>query len=819
MIGSTGIVVGYEPSTATEDYKHLTIPARVSSSTEGVTLIDADGNETTGANISVTQLGNGTNSFLCALDGSAGVSAEVLEVELPSGILYVNNCAFKDCTALTAVTPTGNNPGFISIGDYAFENCASLTEPLLFHAYNGSLTLGVGSFKNCASLTQIGDPACAYTTIGAEAFYGCESLTTVNGTNNASFIRDRAFYNCASLESISIGNAYRLGEQAFYGCGSLKSIALRGATTTSGFTMGKGAFQNCTALTGVTWPSTLTEIPADAFRNTGLIAPSLSATISSIGDGAFAECAQMTAITVNNPGAVFGENVISNGREDTKVQLRAYARSTAQTYAYFNGGEVTFVSIPDPASTPVSYTKGLKIKVNTTATNSSTNTFTGFVMGPATTSLSGAINIPNIINYTNKSNATLVNSSGKAFTLDNGGQIRITAVGGDVTLNFNGYTGITSLNIPSSVESLGHLIFGSCSGIRTVTLSEGLKSIGTNAFQYCDGIKTLKIPSTVTSIGANAFKGCGGLESIELPSGLVLTAEDTNIFCNCVALKDIELPEGTTVIPYSMFQNCYALEELTIPSTVTEVQEFAFYMNSPTKVLKVTFRNPDTAFPKSSNLFCTDKKFVNIIGYEGSTAQAYAKKYGYTFVSLGSSTPEEKPPFSAGFTIQADENMMGTVTAYVGSDTEVVIPGAITAENQSYVSLVDASGAPMTLTEGESVTVVKLGDELFFNADNRNAITSVQLPETLTTLGGLCCGGLSKLTRIDIPASVTTFSDINAFGDCTGLVEVNLKSPHINDFRVAFYNVPETTQFYCPSEVAAYYTTIEQLHIWQAKEF
>ena len=818
VIGSTGIVVGYEPSTDTEDYKRLTIPATVDSNTKGVTLIDANGNETVGSHVSITQLGNGKNSFLCALDGSAGVSAQVLEVELPSSILYVNNCAFKDCGSLTAVKSAGNNPGLISIGDYAFENCAALTEPLLFHAYNGSLTLGVGSFKNCAGLTQVGDGACAYSSIGAEAFYGCESLTVVNGTKNASFIRDRAFYNCTSLENINISNAYRLGEQAFYGCGSLKSITLQGSTTTSDFTLGKGAFQNCTALTNVTWPSLLAEIPADAFRNTGLVSTSLSAAISAIGDGAFAECAKMTAITVNNPNTKFGENVISNGREDTKVQLRAYLKSTAQTYAYANSGEVTFVGIPDPASSPVSYTRGLKIKVNTTATSSS-GTLTGFVMGPATTSLSGAVSIPNIINYSNKGNAELVNSSGNKFTLNNGGQIRITAVGGDVTLDFNGYKNITSLTIPSSVESLGHLIFGSCSGIRTVTFSEGLKSIGSNAFQNCYGIKTLKIPSTVTHIGAKAFYACTGLESIELPGGLVLTEEDTGVFSNCRALKSIEIPEGVTIIPKDMFQTCDALGEIVIPSTVTEVKDFAFYNSAPVTVLNVTFRNPNTVFPKSNNLFGPDKKFVNIIGYEGSTAQAYAKKYGYTFTSLGSGTPEEKPPFSAGFTVQADENMMGTVTAYVGNDAEVVIPGTITAENQSYVSLVDGSGDPMTLTEGQSVTVVKLGDELFFRADNRNAITSIQLPETLTTLGGLCCGGLPNLKRIDIPAGVTTFSDVHAFGDCTGLMEVNLKSPHIHDFRVAFYNVPDTAQFYCPSEVAAYYTTIEQLHIWQAKDF
>ena len=62
-----------------------------------------------------------------------------------------------------------------------------------------------------------------------------------------------------------------------------------------------------------------------------------------------------------------------------------------------------------------------------------------------------------------------------------------------------GYDKVTSLEIPSSVTRINDYVFDSCS-FTSVTLPYGLQSIGKNAFFGCTGLTSINIPTTVNSI-------------------------------------------------------------------------------------------------------------------------------------------------------------------------------------------------------------------------------------------------------------------------------------------------------------------------------
>lgn len=70
---------------------------------------------------------------------------------------------------------------------------------------------------------------------------------------------------------------------------------------------------------------------------------------------------------------------------------------------------------------------------------------------------------------------------------------------------FNACYNLTSLVIPSNIESIGHMGVANCMELKSVTLNEGLKSIGEVAFYYCEKLKSVTIPASVTSIGEQAF--------------------------------------------------------------------------------------------------------------------------------------------------------------------------------------------------------------------------------------------------------------------------------------------------------------------------
>ena len=89
----------------------------------------------------------------------------------------------------------------------------------------------------------------------------------------------------------------------------------------------------------------------------------------------------------------------------------------------------------------------------------------------------------------------------------------LTIIGDDA---FGSCSGLTSVEIPSSVTSTGECAFRGCSGLTSVTFGEGsrLESIGFEAFYGCSGLTSVEIPSSVTSIGSYAFYGCSGLTSV-----------------------------------------------------------------------------------------------------------------------------------------------------------------------------------------------------------------------------------------------------------------------------------------------------------------
>lgn len=63
------------------------------------------------------------------------------------------------------------------------------------------------------------------TSIGSNAFSGCNGLTSITIPNTVTSIGDDAFYNCSGLSSITIPNSVTsIGADSFYGCKGLKDI-------------------------------------------------------------------------------------------------------------------------------------------------------------------------------------------------------------------------------------------------------------------------------------------------------------------------------------------------------------------------------------------------------------------------------------------------------------------------------------------------------------------------------------------------------------------------------------------------------------------
>ena len=81
------------------------------------------------------------------------------------------------------------------------------------------------------------------TTIGANAFGNCNSLTSVNFPN-VTTIGDNAFDRCYSLTSVKFPNVTAIGGGAFSNCTSLTSVKFPQTVTLTG-TTNNTVFSNC----------------------------------------------------------------------------------------------------------------------------------------------------------------------------------------------------------------------------------------------------------------------------------------------------------------------------------------------------------------------------------------------------------------------------------------------------------------------------------------------------------------------------------------------------------------------------------------------
>ena len=154
---------------------------------------------------------------------------------------------------------------------------------------------------------------------------------------------------------------------------------------------------------------------------------------------------------------------------------------------------------------------------------------------------------------------------------------------------------INSIVIPNGVTSIGYWAFSSCSRLTSITIPDSVTSIGSEAFEWCTSLESITIPDSVTSIGSSAFEGCSSLTSVTIP-------------------------DSVTSIGYCAFSSCSSLTSITILNPDCDIYDYSSTISN----------GYDSE--KGGDYFDG-----TIYGYEGSTAQAYAEKYGYTFVAISES--------------------------------------------------------------------------------------------------------------------------------------------------------------------------------------
>ena len=123
-------------------------------------------------------------------------------------------------------------------------------------------------------------------------------------------LSDHVFYDCSGLTSLTLPSSLtEIGVGAFIYCRGLTSITLPSGVTK----IGNDAFEACSGLTSLTLPSGLTEIGHGAFQYcSGLTSLTLPSGVTSIGDYAFYACSGLTSITLPSGLTSIGDDAFKN---------------------------------------------------------------------------------------------------------------------------------------------------------------------------------------------------------------------------------------------------------------------------------------------------------------------------------------------------------------------------------------------------------------------------------------------------------------------------------------------------------------------------
>ena len=138
---------------------------------------------------------------------------------------------------------------------------------------------------------------------------------------------------------------------------------------------------------------------------------------------------------------------------------------------------------------------------------------------------------------------------------------------------------------PCAVKELGEELFKAQKEITSVILPSTLETIGKSALRDCENITTIQLPQNLQSIELAAFYG-SGLTTISIPAGVTTVAKSA--FQNCSNLKDVYC--WATTLPTAgnyVFRDIAADATLHVPAEALEAYQSTYPWNEINHIVAI----------------------------------------------------------------------------------------------------------------------------------------------------------------------------------------------------------------------------------------
>ena len=232
----------------------------------------------------------------------------------------------------------------------------------------------------------------------------------------------------------------------------------------------------------------------------------------------------------------------------------------------------------------------------------------------------------------------------------------------------------------------------------TVTIPSTVTKIGLGAFRNLQGLKTIIIPGTCTEIGDYAFSGNTTLEKVIIEDGVQKIGAFA--FEDCTVLKEVEMPNSITTVGDTLFGSCKALEEIKLSNNLKTM--------------------PYRMFSGCSNL----KNIEIPEGVEGINSVVFE-----------------------GCSLITEIEIPSTI--------KVISTGAFSGMSGLTNIKIDESNTTYTFVNGMLLSYDRT--ILYYALSN---LTTLEIPSTIKVIEASSLNSCSKITKINIPKSVTNIKTI-----------------------------------------------------------